>query len=183
MPTALQQKVDRMPVHVDQSVDTEPPFPEPEDRWVQPSWGPYEHTEADLRSMWSRIWRSFKSHRLCEGYLQHHKSHSVDTWCAAFQEAKSKGPGEVGSIIYVMKIAGRYEVSETPNQRAEREAREQQERLAMKAMGTAGEVYTPSPRVKAYWAEQSRVRSVDEIPSDHPDVIRMMRKLKGDGRK
>lgn len=179
MPTALQQAVAK---EVHSGPIQEPRFPEPEERWVAPSWGPYEHSEDELRSMWNRIWRCFKNRRLCEGYLQHHKSHSIDTWCAAFQECKTKNEGEIGSILYVMKIAGKYEVTETPNARAEREAREQQERLAMKAMGVK-ECYEPSPVVREYWAKQSQTRSVADIPSDHPDVIRMMRKLKGDGRK
>lgn len=182
MPTALQQKVARIPSDGPPESDVEPRFPEPEERWVQPSWGPYEHTEDELRSMWSRIWRCFKSRRLCEGYLQHHKRHAIDTWAAAFEYVRQNKDGVFSSIEYVLKIAGRYEIEGTPNQRAEREAREQQDRLAMRAKGL-GEAYTPSPKVHEYWTTQSRTRPIEEIPSDHPDVIRMMRKLKGDRRK
>lgn len=179
MPTAYQQAVSRE-VHAEPA--KEPHFPAPEERWVPPAWGPYEHTEDELRSMWSRIWRCFRSRRLCEGYLQHHKRHKVDTWCAAFEYVRQSKEGEFSSIEYVLKIAGRYEVEGTPNERAEREAKEQQERLAVKAMGVK-ECYKPSNVVREYWSEQARVRSVAEVPSDHPDVIRMLKKLKGDGRK
>lgn len=182
MSTAFQKKVERIPRQGTQGQEQEPRFPEPDERWVAPAWGPYEHTEDDLRMMWPRIWQRFKSRRLCEGYLQHHKKHSIDTWCSAFEYIRQSKEGEFSSIEYVMKVAGSYEVSETPNQRSEREAREQQERLAMKSMGTK-EAYTPSQKVREYWAEKSRTRSIEDIPSDHPDVIRMMKKLKGDGRK
>jgi hypothetical protein len=175
-------KVERIPHEEVQDSEVEPRMPKPDETWVPYAWGPYEHTADELKMMWSRIWRCFKSRKLCEGYLQHHKAHSVETWCAAFECVRQSKEGKFEHIEYVRKIAGRYEVSETPNQRAEREAREQQERLAMKAMGEK-QSYEPSPKVREYWEEQSRTRSLDEIPSDHPDVIRMMRKLKGDRRK
>jgi hypothetical protein len=63
----------------------EPPFTTEDQMFSPPESGEYDHSEADLRVFWSRIWRTFKSLRLCEGFLQYNKLYSLETWGAAFE--------------------------------------------------------------------------------------------------
>lgn len=113
----------------------EPRFTPVSEMFVPPMWGKFEHSEEDLRSMWSRIWRCFKSAEMCKGFMFYHKVHSLEIWAAAFETVRQKKDEEFNVIRYVKRIADRYEIDGTPAMIAEREAREQERLLRMKQRG------------------------------------------------
>lgn len=102
----------------------EPQFTPIEEMFCPPHWGKYEHSEDDLRKMWVRIWKCFKSRRLCEEFILNNKAHSLEVWCSAFETVRATKDGKFEHIRYVKKIADNYLVNETPAQQAEREAKE-----------------------------------------------------------
>lgn len=162
------------------------PFPAPEpgepeflteDRMFQPpEWGKYTHSEADLRRMWSRIWRCFKSRRLCEGFIQFNRVHSLEVWCAAFEHVR-QSKEKMDYILYVKKVADDYSINGTPAQIAARELAEAE--AAAGKLRNAGKyvvVDPDSPDVKALEKRKAAPQSTEE---NNPMVLKYQKMLRG----
>lgn len=168
---------DVIPIRAVEPAPDEPPFTTEAEMFVPPEWGKYNHCESDLRVFWSRIWRAFKSRRLCEGFLQMNRLHSLDAWAASFEHVRQMKDGKFEIITYVHKIACTFETDGTPGEKAQIDVRNVEAKLAEKAKREATK-QEPSPTVLKYWSDKAKTPSIHDIPDDDPDLLRVVRKLK-----
>lgn len=123
----------------------EPRMPLEEELFKPPFWGKHTHSQEDLQGIWSRIWRAFKSRRLCEGFLHYNKCYSLEVWCSAFEYVR-RSKDELENINYVRTIADNYVVNGTPSQLDEERMKEVEARAiaaAQLANATAARSSTP----------------------------------------
>lgn len=173
------RKPDVIPIRVVEPAPDEPRFTPIDEMFCPPMWGKHDHSEADLRTFWSRIWRAFKSRRLCEGFLQMNRLHSLDTWANSFERVRQMKDGKFEIITYVHKIACSFETEGTPGEKAHADMKAVEEKLAQKAKRDA-QKQEASPVVLKYWSDKAKTPSIHDIPEDDPDLLAVVRKLKGD---
>lgn len=153
---------------------SEPPFPSVDQMFSPPVWGKYDHDEAWLREMWSRIWRCFKSRKMCEGFVQKNKLLPKNYWIEAFEEVR-QGKEKLDHINYVFKIGSTYFQRGTPSERAIKTIEDARKAAA----NTPLAVLEEDDPTRKYWAERGRRKSLDDVPDDDPVVLRMAARLKG----
>jgi hypothetical protein len=82
----------------------EPPFETAEESFLEPIWGPYQHTDNELRLMWSLLWVQFKSRKMCREFMHYNRLCTIPEWREALSIAASQNP-DFSSLRYVVRIA------------------------------------------------------------------------------
>lgn len=127
-------------------------------------YGPHRHTEAELRDMWSRIWKGFHKHELCKGFIRYNRKYSLDVWREAFAYVFERKEA-MNNIAYVERVASGIQVNGTREERIakkiEAESAVQQPRKVV------------APPTRQFLLEKGRPRTIDSIADDDPRVLRM----------
>lgn len=171
-------ELDICQVKIIASHNVEPPFTTEAEMFCPPEWGPCTHSEADLRAMWRKIWHAFKNRRLCEGFLQMNKLHSLEVWSAAFETVRQKKDVGFEHIGYVNTIAGSYDVNGTPAQKARKEAEEVQRRLDMKKQGNVRGMPSPDDPDIVAFTKRSKLPPIEDM-ANHPVTQRIKNRNRG----
>ena len=86
------------------SMDIEPPFEGVKSMWIEPMYGPCDHSDEQLRAMWSFIWDRFHDKRMCRSFMQFHRLHSIKRWKSAIEITRRSKP-HVGNFNYIVQVA------------------------------------------------------------------------------
>jgi hypothetical protein len=169
---------DVIPMRPVEPAPDEPRFTTEAEMFEPPFWGKHDHSEADLRVMWSRIWRCFKSAELCKGFMKYNKVHTLERWSAAFEQVRIMKDDNFKYIRYVKKIADRYEIEGTPAEIARKEAEENQRRLDMKKQGNVrGMPDADDPDIVAF-QKRSKPAPIEDM-ANHPVTQRIRNRNRG----
>lgn len=176
--SAVPKPNDVLPIRPVETAPDEPDFDKCLSQIMAPLvWGKYSHSLDEQRAMWSRIWRCFQSEELCKGWVFWQKTHSMETWCVAFEQIRQTRQDSMKFIRYVKRRADSIVRDGTPQEMADREAAENEK--AIKARNPMYSVVDPEdPDIKGFRERNNKVPQQDM--ANHPLTLKFKNLSRGE---